>query len=327
MRWGPVLGATLLGACGEASPAHVDGGLPTDVSAPDVTATDTPAAQADTGELSPDVPFACVRAPREKAWDGRCNGRAALCGRAFDAVSYVTTHNAMSAAEHRYIAPNQTHGIARQLRDGVRGLMLDLHDDRGVVSLCHGVCSLGRMPLEEGLCAVGQHLDAEPGSVVTLILESYVSAAALQPAFRAAGLLDDAHVQPAGAPWPTLGEMVRAGRRLVVLTDRDGGRRPWLHDVWDYAQETPFSATEPPQLSCAPNRGRSANTLFIFNHFLTQLSGFPHLARQVNFNPFLLERARACAASRGRLPNFVTVDFYEIGDVAATVEALNGFAD
>lgn len=275
----------------------------------------------------PDVPFVCTRRRGAVPWDGRCNGREALCGRAFDAVSYLTTHNAMSNATERFIAPNQTHPIARQLRDGVRGLMLDLHDDRGVVSLCHGVCSLGRRPLVEGLCAVGQHLDEDPGAVVTLILESYVPVAAMEPAFREAGLLDDVHTQALGAAWPTLGEMVRSGRRLVVLTDRDGGTRPWLHDVWDYAQETPFSAAAPSELSCRPNRGDAGNALFIFNHFLTMLSGFPHLARMVNFNPFLLERARACQAARGRLPNFVTVDFYEIGDASAAVSALNGFAD
>jgi len=309
-------------ACGDATPPVADAGLADVVS----DAVDAVVPE-DLAPPTPDVPFVCTRSPSTTPWDGRCNGHTALCTRAFDAVSFLTTHNSMSASEHRYFAPNQTHGIARQLRDGVRGLMLDLYDDRGVVSLCHGACSLGRMPLEVGLCDVARHLDADPGAVVTLILESYVSADAMEPAFRATGLLDAVHTQAAGEPWPTLGAMVAAGRRLVVLTDRDGGRRPWLHNVWDYAQETPFSAAEAGQLSCAPNRGRSANSLFIFNHFLTMLSGAPHLARQVNFNPFLLDRARQCATTRGRLPNFVTVDFYEIGDAAATVEALNGFAD
>lgn len=315
------LSVLALGACEDNPSVRADATVEAGVDAGGDTATETDAAPVG------DVPFACVRRRGAVPWDGRCNGREALCGRAFDAVSYLTTHNAMSNASERFIAPNQTHPIARQLRDGVRGLMLDVHDDRGVVSLCHGVCSLGRRPLVEGLCAVGRHLDDDPGAVVTLILESYVPVATMEPAFRAAGLLDDAHMQPSGTAWPTLGEMVRSGRRLVVLSDRDGGARPWLHGVWDYAQETPFSAASPSELSCAVNRGGTRNSLFIFNHFLTMLSGFPHLARMVNFNPFLLERARACQAARGRLPNFVTVDFYEIGDAAATVSALNGFAD
>src|SRR5690606_21450434 len=69
-----------------------------------------------------------------------CNGHEALCDRPFDAVAYPTTHNAMSNAEERWIAPNQTFGMWRQLEDGVRGLMLDVYEDEGVTVLCHGYC-------------------------------------------------------------------------------------------------------------------------------------------------------------------------------------------
>ncbi len=47
-----------------------------------------------------------------------CNGHEALCDRPFDAVAYPTTHNAMSNAEERWIAPNQTFGMGRQLVAG-----------------------------------------------------------------------------------------------------------------------------------------------------------------------------------------------------------------
>lgn len=44
----------------------------------------------------------------------------------------------------------------------------------------------------------------------------------------------------------------------------------------------------------------------------------------MNYNPFFLERAMDCWEEAGHIPNFVTVDFYSVGDVLAVVDALNG---
>ena len=42
----------------------------------------------------------------------RCNGSRELCDRAFDAVAYPTTHNAMSNAEDGFgSAPNQNYAV------------------------------------------------------------------------------------------------------------------------------------------------------------------------------------------------------------------------
>jgi hypothetical protein len=60
--------------------------------------------------------------------EGRvCNGHAELCGRPYDQVTYLTTHNAMSAADQPgwYLA-EQSHGVVDQLGGGVRALMLDV---------------------------------------------------------------------------------------------------------------------------------------------------------------------------------------------------------
>jgi len=53
-------------------------------------------------------------------------------------------------------------------------------------------------------------------------------------------------------------------------------------------------------------------------------SGEPGLANQVNHNPLFIDRALECEAFHDHIPNFVTVDFYEIGDLAAVVDELNG---
>ena len=236
-----------------------------------------------------------------------CNGLPQLCARRYDQVAYAATHNAMSNVDEGWIAPNQTHGIMRQLEDGIRALMLDTHDDGGATMLCHGYCDFGGKPLAEGLGEIAGFLDANPREVVTIIFESYVTAEATATAFDEAGLTDLLFVPPAAGDWPTLAEMIDAGTRLVVFTDSGGGAFPWYLDVWTWAWETDFEAQAPRDFSCDRNRGADGNLLFIFNHFLTDPVALPSLAEQVNYDPL----------------NFVTVDFYDIGDLFPAVDALN----
>lgn len=82
-----------------------------------------------------------------------CNGHAELCQRRYDEVSYVTTHNAMSAADEPgwYLA-EQPHGLTSQLDGGVRAAMIDVWAARpsegGVSSLSVNLDE-GRAQLEE----------------------------------------------------------------------------------------------------------------------------------------------------------------------------------
>ncbi|MEA2194745.1 MAG: hypothetical protein QOG42_1179 [Solirubrobacteraceae bacterium] len=57
-----------------------------------------------------------------------CNGRADLCDRTLDEVTFPSTHNSMSAAtEPGWLFANQNDGIPAQLAAGVRGLLIDTH--------------------------------------------------------------------------------------------------------------------------------------------------------------------------------------------------------
>jgi len=254
-----------------------------------------------------------------------CNGSLALCARRYDQVAYPTTHNAMSNAEDGFSFPNQHRAVARQLADGVRGLMLDVYvGDNGRPYLCHAICSGGQTLLVDGLATIRGFLDQHRGEVVTIIFESYIPAPMMADAFAASGLDRYVHAQAPGAPWPTLRELIDREERLVVFTDDDGGGAyPWYLDVWAHAWETPFAAATTADFTCAMGRGDAAHPLFIFNHFLTRTFAVPEEAATVNANPFLLDRARACMTASGRLPNFVTIDFYDQGDLFAAVAALN----
>lgn len=253
-----------------------------------------------------------------------CNGAPELCDRRFDEVAYATTHNAMSNVEDGFTGPNQNLSVVHQLEAGVRGLMLDTHYDGGVAYLCHAYCVLGKRPLVTTLGELRAFLASHPYEIVSIIFESYISANDTRLAFEAAGLMPYVHTQGVSDPWPTLREMIASDRRLVVFTDNAGGTYGWYHDVWDYAFETHYSFATPADLSCTPNRGNPANRLFILNHFLTNVFGSPTLADQINHDPLFIDRANQCAAQDAALPNFVTVDFFDIGDVFAVVDALNG---
>ena len=56
-----------------------------------------------------------------------CNGSAELCERLLDEVALATTHNSMNAAADGFVYPSQGSGIAVQLEDGVRGLLVDAY--------------------------------------------------------------------------------------------------------------------------------------------------------------------------------------------------------
>ncbi len=57
-----------------------------------------------------------------------CNGHYALCDRPVEEVAFAGAHNAMSNAEiSDWMFPHHQHAIPRQLRDGVRALLIDVH--------------------------------------------------------------------------------------------------------------------------------------------------------------------------------------------------------
>jgi len=57
-----------------------------------------------------------------------CNGHRALCDRRVEEVAFPAAHNAMSNAEiPDWMFPHHRRAIPRQLRDGVRALLIDVH--------------------------------------------------------------------------------------------------------------------------------------------------------------------------------------------------------
>ena len=117
---------------------------------------------------------------------------------------------------------------------------------------------------------------------------------------------------------------VKSRKRLVVLTDREPGTPAWYLDQWAFTFENPWSATKASEISCALDRGVATNSLFTMNQFVSNPFPTPEDSLAVNSNPFFLETAQTCQAERSHLPNFLSVNFYDLGDLFAVVRTLNG---
>jgi hypothetical protein len=200
--------------------------------------------------------------------------------------------------------------------------------------LCHSFCELGGTPLHSVLQDLDDFLVANPGEVVVVINQDYVSPEDFVGAVRQADLERFVYRGPTSGRWPSLRQMIDSNERLVVLAENKAGAAPWYHLAYDaITQETPFSfrrpakLTEPSQIpaSCGPNRGPSGAPMFLVNHWITtDPAPKPSNARIVNAYNALLDRLETCRRIRHHIPNLVAVDFYRQGDVLKAVDALNG---
>ena len=70
----------------------------------------------------------CADAGGHGSEPSACQGSAALCSRRLDQVYFAATHNSFAAAdEPGWYFASQTRPIARQLSDGIRALLIDVH--------------------------------------------------------------------------------------------------------------------------------------------------------------------------------------------------------
>ena len=261
----------------------------------------------------------------------QCNGAAQLCTKRYDQVAYLTTHNAFNSDEGGFSLPNQTYDMETQLNDGVRAFMIDVYNWFGNTVVYHGTGVLGTSPLEDELQKIESFLAANPNEIVTLILECNVSANEIENAINNTGLNSYLHTHQSGLTWPTLQDMITSNERLVVMTDVDDASpsQGWYHYMWDIAVETHYSANSMADFNCDFNRGDSLNDLFIFNHFITNSvlgTGMASEAEVINANPYFIERVQMCQSEKSKFPNFITVDFYELGDSKLVVDQINGVA-
>jgi hypothetical protein len=193
--------------------------------------------------------------------------------------------------------------------------------------LCHGPCEMGATEWEPLMVRVRSWLVAHPREVVTFFIEDEVTPADTAKVFRQAGLLPYVYTPSADGTWPTLGQMIDSGHRLVVEMERQGGGStyPWLMQGFHWVQDNPFGSFSKADLSCAPNRGLPSSPILLINYWLT--NDYRTLvtdSRKINPYAVLWPFVARCQQERGMLPNYVAVNFYNEGDVFRVVDQLNG---
>jgi hypothetical protein len=279
----------------------------------------------------------------------KCNGAASLCDRPFDHVVLPATHNSMSAESLGWAIPNQPTDIATQLRDGVRGLLIDTHyghDDgtgkiitdkkktsRSSTYLCHEACEIGATPLVDVLRDIRNFLKGSPNNVLLIDQEDYITPRDFASAVKKAGLLKYVYRGPTAArKWPTLRQMIATHGQVVMLAEHVAKGVSWYHLDYDgivqettYNWETPDLITEPANwdASCAPNRGGVKGSLFLMNHWSPPVAPKPETSAVVNATNTLVGRALKCRKARGLMPTIVAVDMYRSGGLFAAVKKLN----
>ncbi len=258
----------------------------------------------------------------------QCNGFDHLCNKRYNEVAYLTTHNAFNCEAGGFLIPNQHNTITQQLNDGVRAFMIDVYDVNGVPTVYHGYPYLGTVPFLENLIEIKGFLDNNPKEIVSIILECYITSDEVENSLNRAGIFSYLYAKDSTILWPTLQELIDSDKRLVVFSERDNGMQSqnWYHFIWDYAVETNFEIHDASEFTCNYNRGNSLNDLFIFNHFITNDyvgTGEPDQASIANSYTFFINRINECFAAKNKFPNFLAVDFYDLGDCIAVLNTVN----
>jgi hypothetical protein len=205
---------------------------------------------------------------------------------------------------------------------------------------------------ESLLTTVRLWLDANPYDVVTLLIvnSDYVSPTLYEPAFTASGMLKYVYRPPkipmALNDWPTLSELILANTRAIVFMDYQANQTavPYILDEFSQMAESPFSPTDPAfpcdmQRPPGITRNQTQNRLYLANHNLNvaiSLGGsdilipnFSDLSdvNSVNGTSGLGTMAQRCKTMyAGRSPNFLLVDYYDVGNytVGSNGDVRNG---
>src|SRR5215211_5691967 len=192
------------------------------------------------------------------------------------------------------------------------------------VWLCHTVCELGATRMVDSLEEMRKFLDENRGEVVILFIEPYVSPADIAKVFERSGLDRYVVTLARDEPLPTLGQLVRRNRRVVVFTEKDAdGTVPWYLDGFSFVQDTPLGATKVSQLRCARERGSADSPIGMINHWADVFP--PRRSANVPFQreKVIVDRAHRCARKLGVTVNLIAVDHYDVGDLMPAVDALN----
>jgi hypothetical protein len=196
------------------------------------------------------------------------------------------------------------------------------------VWLCHTLCELGATSMASFLDTIDRFLKDNPGQVLMLFDEDYVSERSLEQEFKRSGLFSHLAVLREGQQMPTLGELVSSQHNVLVFTQEPvSGRYPWDMYGFNFIQDTPLGAVKPSQFSCKLYRGLPSSPLLMMNNWADVFPPRRSPNLPLTKRAFILRRARQCQAQRHHIPNLILSDFYDSGDVVGAARILNGLGN
>jgi len=282
-----------------------------------------------------------------------CNGHAELCDRKYGNVTFLGSHDSFAFSGNPFaLARTQEVDLLTQLGDGVRMLQAQSHMNGGQLHFCHGTCVLfDGGSVEDYLNKVKYFLDRHPNEVITLIFtnpENQSVANVWKPIFDKTGITQMAYTptQPVMSrdDWPTLGEMIETGKRVVVFLDKGAETRtepavefilPQFQMVWEDVYD-PTNSAFPCKVDRTAGPLAPSQQLSLINHNLNA-NIFP-IGRGIlipdrlnspqtnSINSILLHAGHCAPFVQERNPNFVLLDYVNVGQGLEAVNRLNGFA-
>lgn len=260
-----------------------------------------------------------------------CNLHHELCYKRLNEVTFVQTHNSHAHdGDFSILAANQNGDIPAQLAAGVRALGIKLYYTSSFfcgsgtdLYAYHGNPILGCVKFSDIGAQIKSFLDNNPDEFLFITVEGSASNTEIANGFNNAGLTPFLYQHSFGTVWPTLGELIDSGQRLIVMTDNSGASLAGYHHMWTFIQDTEYDFTNTGAFNCNHLRGNANADLFLLNHFLTVASPQPLSANNTNDWQLVLDRARQCGAARGLHPNLLYIDFFDSGDVFRAADTLN----
>ncbi|KAK0277237.1 hypothetical protein LTR91_000303 [Friedmanniomyces endolithicus] len=276
-----------------------------------------------------------------------CNNHPEFCNRKYSNITEVCAHNSAFDIKNN-AASNQALSISDQLNDGIRMLQGETHFVNNTIYNCHTTCSLlNAGTWQTMLETLVTWLESNPYDVVTVLIvnSDFVEVGNYTAPVENSGirnyLYEPEYVPQHRDQWPTLGQMILSGKRVVMFMDYNANQTtvPYILDEFSHIFETPFSPTNqsfpcteqrPPHLD--PKKAKD-EYMYLANHNLNTAVDLGALTGGSSSESLLiptysqlnitngaenqlgqLEAMRQnCTREWDRPPNFLLVDYYNDG--------------
>ncbi len=249
----------------------------------------------------------------------------------YSEVCFPSTHNSFNYLNgpHNYIYPNQRYDIPKQLEDGIRGYMIDIHDQDKLIPLhdevfvFHEYAILGKEQLAAVLTYFSDFLVAHPKEIITIIFDCTVSdSKKVAEIFEHHPLYNYLYHYQDSIGWLTIEQMIQQNERCVVFSHCNG-YSDWYLNQNQYCFENDYNNHEASDYNCRIIRGDTSKDVFIMNHFLYNTFRRKEVNAATNKYPNLMAHIETCKSKTKKYPNFLTVDWYDKGDLFKVVNEIN----